>query len=204
MWVIAGVLLGLVVLASLIGFHVGPHAHVAAGIFGVLAAAWLVVMAVDGRSAPVLWALLSADLVVSAGIGTMAWKGLTTRGINVAGRHLVSPNGAEGVAIGDLDPEGIVRVHGENWSAVAVNGPVRRGRQCRWYASRESASKSGVTRRRLPAEETSSTSPSRPMAYRPRLPRRTTKEVAHDHRDRDRSGGALPPHPRRDLGEDRA
>jgi membrane-bound ClpP family serine protease len=127
MWVIAGVLLGLVVLASLIGFHVGPHAHVAAGIFGVLAAAWLVVMAVDGRSAPVLWALLSADLVVSAGIGTLAWKGLTTRGINVAGRHLVSPNGAEGVAIGDLDPEGIVRVHGENWSAVAVNGPVRAG-----------------------------------------------------------------------------
>jgi membrane-bound ClpP family serine protease len=127
MWVIAGVLLGLVVLASLIGFHVGPHAHVAAGVFGVLAAAWLVVMAVDGRSAPVLWALLSADLVVSAGIGTLAWKGLTTRGINVADRHLVSPNGAEGVAIGDLDPEGIVRVNGENWSAVAVNGPVRAG-----------------------------------------------------------------------------
>ena len=75
----------------------------------------------------VLWALLSADLVVSAGIGTLAWKGLTTRGINVAGRHLVSPNGAEGVAIGDLDPEGIVRVNGENWSAVAVNGAVRAG-----------------------------------------------------------------------------
>ena len=127
MWVIAGVLFGIVVLASLIGFHVGPHAHVAAGIFGVLAAAWLVVMAVDGRSAPVLWALLSADLVVSAGIGTLAWKGLTTRGINVADRHLVSPNGAEGVAIGDLDPEGIVRVNGENWSAVAVNGAVRAG-----------------------------------------------------------------------------
>jgi membrane-bound serine protease (ClpP class) len=126
MWVIAGVLLGLVVLASLIGFHVGPHAHVAAGIFGVLAAAWLVVMAVDGRSAPVLWALLSADLVVSAGIGTLAWKGLTTGG-TYAGRHLVLPNGAEGVAIGDLDPEGIVRVNGENWSAVAVNGAVRAG-----------------------------------------------------------------------------
>jgi len=127
MWVIAGVMLGIVVLASLIGFHVGPHAHVAAGIFGVLAAAWLVVMALDGRSAPVLWALLSADLVVSAGIGTLAWKGLTTRGINVAGRHLVSPDGAEGIAVGDLHPEGIVRVNGENWSAVAVNGPVRAG-----------------------------------------------------------------------------
>ena len=120
MWVIAGVLLGLVVLASLIGFHVGPHAHVAAGVLGVLAAAWLVVMALDGRSAPVLWALLSADVVVSAGIATLAWKGLTTTG-TYAGRHMISPEGAEGVAVGDLDPEGIVRVNGENWSAVALN-----------------------------------------------------------------------------------
>jgi len=124
MWVIAGVLLGLVVLASLIGFHVGPHAHVAAGILGALAAVWLVVMALDGRSAPVLWALLSADVVVSGGIGTLAWKGLTTTG-TYAGRHMILPDGAEGVAVGDLDPEGIVRVNGENWSAVALNAPVR-------------------------------------------------------------------------------
>ena len=127
MWVIAGILLGLVVLASLIGFHVGPHAHVAAGVLGVVAAVWLVVMVVDGRSAPLLWALLSADLVVSAGIGTLAWKGLTTPEISVKGRHLVSPDGAEGFAVGDLDPEGIVRVNGENWSAVAVNGTVKAG-----------------------------------------------------------------------------
>jgi len=127
MWVIAGVLLGLVVLVSLIGFHVGPHAHVAAGVLGVLAAVWLVVMAVDGRSAPVLWALLSADVVVSAGIGTLAWKALTTPETSVKGRHLVSPDGAEGIAVGDLDPEGIVRVNGETWSAVALNGTVRAG-----------------------------------------------------------------------------
>jgi|SRR5271165_4557843 len=127
MWVIAGVLLGLVVLASLIGFHVGPHAHAAAGVFGLLAAAWLVVMAVNGHSAPVLWALLSADLVVSAGIGIIAWKGLTTRGIYVPGHHLVALEGAEGVAVGDLRPGGIVRVNGEDWSAEAVNGAVRAG-----------------------------------------------------------------------------
>jgi hypothetical protein len=63
---------------------------------------------------------------VSAGIATLAWKGLTTPG-TYAGRHLVSPDGAEGIALGDLDPEGIVRVNGENWSAVALNGPVRTG-----------------------------------------------------------------------------
>ena len=93
-----------------------------------------------------LWALLSADLIVSAGIATLAWKGLTSRGAYVAGRHLVSPDGAEGVAVGNLDPEGIVRVNGENWSAVAVNRRWQQERQCRWCVSRASALKSGATR----------------------------------------------------------
>jgi membrane-bound ClpP family serine protease len=125
MWVIAGVLLGLVVLASLVGFHSGPHAHVVAGVVGVLAAAWLVFMAVDGRSAPVLWALLSADLVVSVGVGLMAWNGLSRRGTSA--HQISSPEGAEGVAVSDLAPEGIVRVRGEQWSAASVNGTVRSG-----------------------------------------------------------------------------
>jgi membrane-bound ClpP family serine protease len=125
MWIIAGVLLGLVVLASLVGFHSGPHTHVVAGVIGVLAATWFVFMAVDGRSAPILWALLSADLVVSAGVGAMAWYGLSGRG--TAGLHLSSHEGQEGVAVSDLAPEGIVRVHGEQWSAVSVNGTVRAG-----------------------------------------------------------------------------
>jgi membrane-bound ClpP family serine protease len=125
MWIIAGGLLGLVVLASLVGFHSGPHAHVVAGAIGVVAAAWLAFMAFDGRSAPVLWALLSADLVVSAGVGVMAWNGLSGR-VSV-GHHLSSPEGTEGVAVSDLAPGGIVRVRGEQWSAVSVNGTVRAG-----------------------------------------------------------------------------
>ncbi len=125
MWIIAGVLLGLVVLTSLVGFHSGPHAHVVAGVIGVLAAAWLVVMAVDGRSAPILWALLTADLVVSAGVGVMAWFGLSGRA--TAGHRLTSLEGAEGVTVSDLAPEGIVRVRGEQWSAVSVNGTLQAG-----------------------------------------------------------------------------
>ncbi|MGD0321523.1 MAG: NfeD family protein [Acidimicrobiales bacterium] len=123
MWVIAGVLLGLVVLASVVGFHSGPHVHVVAGVIGVLAAVWLVVMAVDGRSAPILWTLLSADLVISAGVGVMGWFGLSGRG--AAEHHLSSLEGEEGVAVSDLVPEGVVRVRGEQWSAVSVNGTVR-------------------------------------------------------------------------------
>lgn len=125
MWVIAGVLLGLVVLASLVGFHSGPHAHVVAGVIGALGAGWLVFMVVDGRSAPVLWALLSADLVLTAGVGVSAWNGLSGRG--TAAHRLGSPEGAEGVAVSDLAPEGIVRVRGEQWSAVSANGIVRAG-----------------------------------------------------------------------------
>ncbi len=34
MWVVAGVLIGLVVLVSLVGFHSGPHAHVVAAAVG--------------------------------------------------------------------------------------------------------------------------------------------------------------------------
>lgn len=124
MWVIAGILIGLVLLGSLVGFHSGPHTHIAAAVTGILAAGWLVFMVADGRSAPVLWVLLSADLVVSSGVGFVAWKGLSSHG---AVEYSSSLEGAEAVAVTDLEPEGIVRVRGEEWSAVSVNGTVRSG-----------------------------------------------------------------------------
>jgi membrane-bound ClpP family serine protease len=130
MWVVAGVLLGVVVLASLIGFHSGPHAHVAAGVAGALAAVWLVLMAVIGQRSAALWAVLAADLVVSAGIGVMAWKGLASRHVPVALHHGVrSIEGADAVAVSQLAPDGIVRARGEQWSAVALDGPIDAGQR---------------------------------------------------------------------------
>lgn len=125
MWVIAGVLLGLVVLGSVVGFHSGPHTHAVAGVLGVIAAAWLLYMVAQGKSAALLWTLFGADLVVSAGMAILAWYGLSGRGTR--GHLRVSLEGAEGVAVGDLSPEGIVRVRGEQWSAVSVNGPAPAG-----------------------------------------------------------------------------
>lgn len=128
MWIVAGILLGVVVLAALIGFHSGPHAHAAAGVAGALAAIWLVLMAINGRSSSVLWALLAADLVVSGGIGVMAWKGLSDRHRPMPAHHGEPVlEGVVGVAVGDLSPEGIVRARGEQWSAVSLNGPVPSG-----------------------------------------------------------------------------
>jgi membrane-bound ClpP family serine protease len=127
MWVITGVLLGLVVLALLIGFHVGPHAHLLAGVFGVLAGVLLVVLAVVGSASGLLWVLFAGDLTISAGVGYLAWRGLSDRRQPFSEHRLLTRARAEGVAISDLDPEGIVRVQGEEWSAVAINPPVRSG-----------------------------------------------------------------------------
>lgn len=127
MWIVAGLLLALVVLGSVAGFHAGPHLHVAAGVVGVLAAIWLIGMAVAGRSAPVLWALLSADVAISVGIGAMGWTGLAHRGVPTSAARIGRLEGEEGVAVSDLDPEGIVRVRGEQWSATSLNGRVSAG-----------------------------------------------------------------------------
>jgi len=127
MWAVAGILLGLVILAALLGFHAGPHLHLTAGILGLVAAAWLIAIAASGSSWPGLWVLLSGDLVVSVGVGALAWKGLTTAHSSGSLRRHHSLEGAQGVAITDLTPDGIVRVQGEQWSAVAANGSAPAG-----------------------------------------------------------------------------
>lgn len=127
MWIVAGLLLGLALVTALVGFHSGPHTHVVAAVIGLLAGGWLMFMASDGQSAPLLWVLFSADVAISAGIGVMGWMAIRHSDGFVS--HL-SPGrleGAEGVAVTDLTPEGIVRVHGEEWSATCVNGPLAAG-----------------------------------------------------------------------------
>ena len=124
MWLVAGLLVGLVVLVSLLGFHTGPHTHLVAGVLGLAAAVWLIVMAFEGRSLPILLVLLGAVLATSVGMGVLAWKGLSSPPTASAILRRRSLEGAEGTAVTDLDPTGIVRVHGENWSAESLNGTV--------------------------------------------------------------------------------
>ncbi len=126
MWIVAGVLLGLVVFSSIFGFHIGPHAHAVAAVAGLAAAGFLIAIAATGDTRSFVFLLLSADVVVSAGVAAIAWKGLTDP--RLRGGHLVhSLVSHEGVAVSDLDPSGIVRVAGENWSATSLNGRVPAG-----------------------------------------------------------------------------
>lgn len=127
MWIVAGVLLGVVVLASLVGFHVGPHAHAVAAVVGVVTAVWLAVMLADGATRPLLVALLAADVVVSGGVGFAAWRALSLRREQGPAETRHKLEASMGVAVGPLDPTGVVRVRGENWSATSLNGPVEDG-----------------------------------------------------------------------------
>src|ERR1700728_2477153 len=119
MWIGVGVLLGLVVVASVLGFHVGPHGHLVGAGLGIAAAIWLVVMAATGQSAPLLWVLFGADLAISGGLATLAWRGLKVQDEHLLGSAPGSLVGAEGIAVSDLVPGGLVRVRGENWSATS-------------------------------------------------------------------------------------
>ena len=126
MWAIAGVLLGLVLLASLVGFHTGPHSHAAAVLLGGVTAVWLLVMALTGQSTPALWLMLGADVAVSAGVGTAAWKGLKAlhEPTSLRANRL---EGLMGTAETDLNPTGTIRVRGEGWSATSLNGRIPAG-----------------------------------------------------------------------------
>lgn len=128
MWVVAGVLLGIVVVAALAGFHAGPHAHLVSAAAGVAAAVWLFVMALTGDDRPLLFVLLGADVSVSGVLGVTAWRALVAgEGAGPSSSSASAIEGEMGVAVSDLDPTGIVRVRGEEWSAEAVNGTVRAG-----------------------------------------------------------------------------
>ena len=127
MWLVADFLLGFVVLATLAGFHVGPHSHLAAGVAGVIAAIWLLIMAATGQAAPLLWLVLGADVAVSGAVGMMAFHGLQpgrSSSIALPGARII---GSEGVATTDLNPDGIVKVRSETWSATSLNGPIANG-----------------------------------------------------------------------------
>jgi membrane-bound ClpP family serine protease len=126
-WIVASVLLGLVALAGLAGLHTGPHVLFGASGLGVIAAAWLVVTAIAAGSAGLAWTLFGADAAVVAITAGLGMRGLAADHGRRHAYGLAALEGAEGVAISDLKPEGLVKVRSETWSAHSLNGLVDAG-----------------------------------------------------------------------------
>ena len=126
MWIVAGVLLGLVVFSSIFGFHFGPHAHAVAAVAGIAAAGFLIAIAVSGDTRSLVF---SPSERRRRGVGGSRGDRLEGphRPEAAAGRSLHSLVSREGVAVSDLEPAGIVRVAGENWSATSLNGRIPAG-----------------------------------------------------------------------------
>jgi membrane-bound ClpP family serine protease len=127
MWLVAGLLIGLMILGLLVGLHTGPHTHGVASIFGVAAAAWLIVMATQGHTLSLVIVLLVAVVLVTTGTIALTWRGLSNQAALPSGSKASSLEGSQGTAVTDLGPEGIVRVRGEDWSARSLNGQVHAG-----------------------------------------------------------------------------
>jgi membrane-bound ClpP family serine protease len=131
MWAIAGALLGAFVVLSVLGALTGPHLHVGALVAGAAAAVALVVVALAEASSSLAWTLFGLDLCASALVGLSAWRALRPGARAGSAGGAAAPTrallGTEGVAIGALQPEGVVRVGGEQWSAVSLNGPAAPG-----------------------------------------------------------------------------
>ncbi len=130
MWAVAGALLGAFVVLTLLGALAGPHLHIGAVVAGAAAAVSLVVVALAASSPGLAWTLFGLDLGASGVIGVSAWRALRHREPHALGTHGTPTSalvGAEGMCISALNPEGVVRIRGEQWTAVSVNGPAPAG-----------------------------------------------------------------------------
>lgn len=129
MWAVAGALLAAFVVLTVLGALTGPHVHLGALVAGAAAAVALVIVALANSSSGLAWTLLGVDVCASALVGVSAWRALRHRGAAGTAAHAPARAllGAEGIALGPLQPAGVVRVGAEQWSAISVNGPAAAG-----------------------------------------------------------------------------
>ena len=130
MLVASVVLLLVVVAASVLSLHLGPHGLVVSGLVGVAAACVLIVDIVflaNAASLGLSLVFLAIVVVISmAALGFGVRTIRTSRGLALADRETKLLY-ASGVALTDLTPMGTVRILGETWSAESLSGAVKAG-----------------------------------------------------------------------------
>ncbi len=124
MWGTGAVLAVLLAATALLSAHAGGHAWLVP--LPALALAMLWALTASSHSAGSGWALVALTAAASGGGVVLAATALRQR-LRGELAFLPSLQGATGVAITDLTPDGVVQVGGETWSAESVSGPLPAG-----------------------------------------------------------------------------
>lgn len=136
---VAGLALVLIATVALC-LHAGGHAWLAPLPAVAVAAGWAI-LASSGNLTPVAaWSLAATTIVLAAGAALLAGAALAQpRGDHPtwthpwgSGGHLVRDTrhplrGADGVALTDMTPIGVVRIGSETWSGESLSGPLLAG-----------------------------------------------------------------------------
>ncbi len=123
-WGTGAILLMLLVATGVLCAHAGGHAWFVPLPALALAVVWA--FATTDHSAEAAWWLVALSAIGCAGGVLVAGAALRQR-LRGALVGLPELRGTTGVAVTPLEPAGIVRVGGENWSAKSVSGPLQAG-----------------------------------------------------------------------------
>jgi len=124
-WAAAGVIIALAVVTVAVSAHAGGHAWFVPAPGAALAVAWLVTASGPTRHASAWW-LLAASAAFSGVAVLMAASVLRARATD-GSMPAATLVGAEGTVVSAVAPVGIVRVHGESWTAESISGPLAVG-----------------------------------------------------------------------------
>jgi membrane-bound ClpP family serine protease len=126
-WVV-GVLLALATVGVIVvGIHAGGHGWFVPLPVLVLAGAWALTAAAGDWAAPAGWVLACLTLLGALGGAVLVVPAIAYRHSFGSAQGTEALIGAEGVTLGPLSPNGVVRVKNETWTAESLSGPLPKG-----------------------------------------------------------------------------
>ena len=126
MFVFSIVLVVVMVISIAVSLHLGPHLGVGSGIISLVISAIAIIFATT-RSGPIDTTLLIIYLLalaISIAVIVFGARSIIAETKVPRSRATTSPIGHIGRALSDIDPEGRVKVNGEEWSARSVDSPI--------------------------------------------------------------------------------
>jgi membrane-bound ClpP family serine protease len=120
----SGILLGIAVLALVLGMHFGPHSHLVSVLSVILSTGFLAAILATSGGNGTIYFLLGINLAIII-FSALLLKHEYRQ--NNTSRHYRKPALINGVAVSDLNPTGVVQAGGELWSATSANGEIKAG-----------------------------------------------------------------------------